>query len=216
MEIFESEDQQLEAVKKWFSENGRALVLGIVIGIAGILGWNGWQSYQSTQAREASELYQDLLKAEESDNRDSLSKIADQIKADYPASPYATYAGLFLAKQDLESGDLDAARKELGAILAGSADAAVKNIARLRLLRILLAEGKGEEALQLINGFNVSGSGKFEAAYEELKGDAYVALGQEREARSAYKRATELGRTSRFLELKIEDLPVPGAPKTAQ
>lgn len=216
MDLYDTEDQQLDAIKKWFIENGRAVVLGLVIGIGCILGWNGWQNNKSTQVREASDLFQELLKAAESANRDSLVKLGERIKTEYPDSPYAIYAGFFLAKQQVENGNLEAARKELEAVLAGSSEASIKNIARLRLLRILLADGKGQEALELINGLGVSGSGKFEAAYEELKGDAYVALGKEREARSAYKRASELGRTSKFLDLKVEDLPVPRAPESAQ
>ena len=216
MELYESEEQQLEAIKKWFEVNGRSIVVGLIIGIGAILGWNGWQSFKAGQAREASNLFQELLNAEKSASRDSVLKIGERIKADYPSSAYASYAGFFLAKQQVDSGNLEAARKELETIVAGSSQPSIKNIARLRLLRILLAEGKGRETLDLINGFDASKSGNFEAAYEELKGDAYVALGKEREARSAYKRASELGRASRFLDLKIEDLPVPRAPENSQ
>ena len=216
MELYESEEQQLEAIKKWFGENGRAIVVGLVIGIGSILAWNGWQSYKANRALAASSLFQELLKAAESDNADSLVKLADNIKKDYPGSAYADYAHFFLAKHHAESGELEPARKEFESVLAESSDASIKNIARIRLLRILLAEQKYQETLDLINGFNVSSSGKFEAAYEELKGDAYVRLGKEREARSAYQRATELGRTSRFLDLKIEDLPVPRRPENSQ
>jgi predicted negative regulator of RcsB-dependent stress response len=216
VELYDSEEQQLEAIKKWFNENGRAIVLGLVIGIGGILGWNGWQSYQIEKAREASDLFQELLKAADGANADSLVKLSERIKTNYSSSAYATYARFFLAKHQVETGNLEAARKELESVLAEASGAEMKHIARLRLLRVLLAEGKAQEALDLINGFNVSASGKFESAYQELKGDAFVALGQEREARSAYKRASELGRKSRFLDLKIEDLPVPKAPEPVQ
>jgi predicted negative regulator of RcsB-dependent stress response len=216
VDLYDTEDQQLDTIKKWFNENGRPILIGLVIGIGCVLGWNGWQSNKTAQAREASDLFQELLKAADSANQDSLVKLSERIKNDYPDSPYGTYASFFLAKQQVETGNLEAARKELETVLAQSDEPAMKNIARLRLLRILLSEGKGQETLDLINGFDVSGSGKFQAAYEELKGDAYVALGKEREARSAYKRASELGRTSRFLELKIEDLPVPQAPELPQ
>jgi predicted negative regulator of RcsB-dependent stress response len=216
VDFFDTEDQQLDAIRKWFIENGRAVLLGLVIGVGCILGWNEWQNYKSTQAREASDLFQELLKAAESANRDSLVKLGERLKSGYPDSPYAIYAGFFLAKQQVESGNLEAARKELETVLAGSSEASIKNIARLRLLRVLLAEGKAQEALELITGLGASGYGKFEAAYEELKGDAFVALGKQREARSAYKRASELGRKSGLLDLKVEDLPVPRAPDPAQ
>ncbi|MGH8559240.1 MAG: YfgM family protein [Methylococcales bacterium] len=216
MELHETEDQQLEAVKKWFNENGRAILLGLIIGIGCVLGWNGWQNYKSTQAKEASDLFQELLKTTDKDNPDSFLKLCERIKSDYPDSIYASYAGFFQAKQQVEAGKFEAARKELESIVAESSDPSVKNIARLRLLKILITEGKAEEALASINTPGVSISGKFEAAYEEMKGDAQVALGREREARGAYQRAVELGRKSSLLDLKIEDLPAPSAPELKQ
>ena len=213
MELYDSEEEQLEAIKKWFNENGKAITIGLVVGIACVLGWNGWQSYQSNQAREASDLFQELLKADENSKSDSLAKIGERIVTDYPTSIYADYAGLFLAKQNVEAGELDQAREKLEHVVSISSDPAIRNIARLRLLRVLLAEGKAQEALDLINELAVASGGKFEGAFEELKGDAYVALAKEREARSAYERASELGRTSKFLELKIQDLPVPRPPE---
>lgn len=216
MELYDTEQQQLETIKKWLTENGRAMVVGLAIGIACVVAWKAWQNVRSNQTREASDLYQELLKVADSDAGDSLMKLSQRIKNDYPHSTHASYAGFFLAKKGVESGNLEAARKELESVLAESSDLSIKNIARLRLLRILLGEGKGEEALALINGIKVLDSGKFQSAYEELKGDAYVAIGKEREARSAYQRALELGRTSKFLELKIEDLAVPRAPENPQ
>jgi predicted negative regulator of RcsB-dependent stress response len=216
VELYESDDPQFAAIKKWLKESGGAIATGLIIGIAVILGWNAWKSYQLAQASEASDLFQELLKATESSNHDSIVKLGEQIKTDYPDSPYADFAGLFLAKRHVETGNLEAARQQLETVMAESSEPSLKNIARLRLLRILLAEGKSQEALDLINGFNIAGSGKFESAYEELKGDAYVAVGKEREARSAYKRASELGRKSNFLDLKIGDLPAPSAPELPQ
>ena len=103
MELYESEEQQLEAIKKWFGENGRAIVVGLVIGISGILAWNGWQSYKTARALAASNLFQELLNAAESNNADSLVKLADNIKKNYPDSAYADYAHFFLAKHQVES-----------------------------------------------------------------------------------------------------------------
>lgn len=216
VELYDTEEQQVEAIKKWLNENGRSIVVGIAVGIGCVFGWNGWQNYQTAQFREASDLFQGMLEANQNANEESVSKTAERIKENYGDSPYAVYASFFLAKQSVETGDLEAARKELESILVESSESAMKNLARVRLLKVLLAEGKASEALELINGLEGSARTRFEAAFHELKGDAYVALGQEREARTAYKRVIELGRKSRFLNLKIEDLPVPDLPKINQ
>ncbi|MGH8474596.1 MAG: YfgM family protein [Methylococcales bacterium] len=212
MEIYDTDDE-LDIVKKWFIENGRAALIGLIIGIACIVGWNGWQNYKNNRGKEAADFFQELLKISDKDQSDSLLNFAKRIQSDYAGSTYANYAGFFLAKLAVETGKFDEARKELERIVANSSDSSIKNIARLRLLRILLDQGKAQEALDLVNRAGVSINGKFEAAYDELKGDAHVALGQEREARSVYQRAVELGRKSTLLDLKISDLPVPEAPQ---
>jgi predicted negative regulator of RcsB-dependent stress response len=216
VELYDTEEQQVEAIKKWLSENGWSIVVGFAVGIGCVFGWNGWQSYQTAQFREASVLFQEILEATQNGKEESVSKTSQRIKENYGDSPYAVYASFFLAKQGVETGDLETARKELEAILAESSEPVMKNLARVRLLKVLLAEGKASEALALINGLEGSARARFEAAFQELKGDAYVALGQEREARTAYKKAIEFGRKSRFLNLKIEDLPVPGLPEVTQ
>ena len=58
MEDFESEDQQIEAIKKWWKENGASLVLGLGIGVAGLLGWREYLAYKTDHSAEASDLYQ--------------------------------------------------------------------------------------------------------------------------------------------------------------
>ena len=50
MSTLETEEQQVEAIKKWWQENGKSLIAGIVIGLGGIVGWQGWQTYQIEQA----------------------------------------------------------------------------------------------------------------------------------------------------------------------
>ncbi len=41
-----SEEEQLEALKRWLSENGTSTVVGVVLAISGYLGWGFWQDKQ--------------------------------------------------------------------------------------------------------------------------------------------------------------------------
>ena len=57
MADYETEEQQVEALKEWWKENGIAVVSGAILGIAALGGWRGWSWYQEKQANEASDLY---------------------------------------------------------------------------------------------------------------------------------------------------------------
>jgi predicted negative regulator of RcsB-dependent stress response len=83
----------------------------------------------------------------------------------------------------------------------------IKHLARLRLGRILLAEKKFDEALQLVESVK---PGNYQASYEELKGDIYVAKGQTEQAQIAYNTALQSlepgSRLRQYIEMKIDDL----------
>ena len=38
MEIYENENDQVEAVKRFFAENGKALAVGVILGVGALIG----------------------------------------------------------------------------------------------------------------------------------------------------------------------------------
>ncbi|PAR85254.1 YfgM family protein, partial [Vibrio cholerae] len=43
MELYDTEEQQVEAIKDWWKENGKAVIFGAVIGLGGLFGWRYYQ-----------------------------------------------------------------------------------------------------------------------------------------------------------------------------
>ena len=41
MDVYKTEEEQVEAIKKWWNENGKSIIVGIVVGITAIFGWRG-------------------------------------------------------------------------------------------------------------------------------------------------------------------------------
>ena len=208
MEIYETEEEQLEAFKRWWKENGQSTLIGLVMGIAIILGWNYWQDHKKVKAEQASALYSQLIQALAADKNDSAEKLAERIQEDYPKTEYAAYSGLLLAKLKVQQGDVAKARTILTAIAAGS-NRELSNIAKIRQVRLMLAQGEYEQGLQLINGIDPATSSSFSGNYDELVGDLYVALDRLDQARSSYQKALENGYKSPLLQLKIDDLTAP-------
>jgi len=206
MEVYLSEEERVEALKKWWKENARAIIVGIAIGVSVVAGWNAWKSAQRHKAEEASSLYQQLLKAVEAKQTEPANKLGERLVEQYPGTAYATYGRLFIAKLKAESGDLEAARKNLEDLLASTKDPNIKHLARLRLGRVLLAQGDSEAALKLVEPLGRETTGAFESLYEELKGDLYADLHRPKDARMAYEKAKLNGAASPLLELKLNNL----------
>jgi predicted negative regulator of RcsB-dependent stress response len=206
--IYDTEEEQLEAVKGWWKENGTSTVLGIAIGIAVIVGWNYWREHKQDQANQASAVYDQLLKAAETDQKDSVDKLAKRLQEQFVSSNYAAYGGLFQAKVKVQQGDIAGAKEILKKIAAGK-DKELSHIAKIRLVKLMLASGEYEQGLQVINDVDQAAAAKFSDNYDELVGDLYVALDRLEEARTAYQKALKNGYQSPLLQLKINDLTSP-------
>lgn len=205
MEIYDTEEEQLDALKRWWKENSKSTLVGLGLGITIILGWNYWQEYKKGQAEQASALYDQLLKASEADKKDSAEKLAQRIQEQFSSTEYAAYTGLLQAKIKVQQGDVAAARKILEKVGSGS-NKELSNVAKIRLVRLMMANKEYEQALQIINEVDPATSVSFSGNYDELVGDLYVALDRLDQARTSYQNALRNGYQSQFLQLKIDDL----------
>jgi len=203
--IYDTEEEQVEALKGWWKENGRSLIIGAILGVGLILGWNYWQKHQQGQALKASALYSQLLVFADQEKDDETTKIAAQLIEQFPRSSYAKYATLMQAKLKVDAGDLASAKIILETILKQK-DIELKNVARIRLVRLMLATKEYEKGLQLISEVDPANTESFSANYDELTGDLYVALNRLGEARTAYKNAVRSTQGSPLLQMKLDDI----------
>lgn len=207
MDVFRSEEEQIEALKKWWAENGWAIAGGIVIGLGAIFGWRAWQAHQITIASQASDMYTALIVDMRNNNNDKARSSAKQLLEEFPKTTYATFAALMLGKLDVNENNLDAAQEHLQWVLNNAKQDEIKHLARVRLARVLLASGKPDDALKLINNID---QGKFAASYEEIKGDIFIQQNKPEEAREAYQLALSssntIGQSDTYLEMKLDNL----------
>ncbi|MGR8980419.1 MAG: YfgM family protein [Gammaproteobacteria bacterium] len=208
MAIYDSEEEQLEAVKRWWRENGRSSIVGVVLGIALILGWNYWRDYKLELAGQASNLYAEMVKAFQENKNDSVNKIAERLRDQYANTEYATYGGLLQAKLKVQQGDIAGAKALLQALAAGS-DSHLSHVVKLRLVRLMLTSGDYENGLQLISEVDPATESGYSGEYDELTGDLLVAMDRLDEARTSYEKALRSGHSSPLLKLKMDDLTLP-------
>ena len=214
-EVYQTEEEQVEALKKWWKENGKSTVISIVVAIAAVVGWRGWQEQQQGNIDAASAVYQNLLSASQGQNGTvtaeqltTANHLAETLKQDYPNSTYAHFAALYKAKFAVEKNDLATAESELRWILATGTTAELTLQTQLRLARVLYASEKYDDALGQLS----SSSPAYAASFEEVRGDIYLAQGQADQARLAYQKAVELSQqgpqsaSSPLLEMKLQQL----------
>ncbi|MCX7074885.1 MAG: tetratricopeptide repeat protein [Methylococcales bacterium] len=207
MELYETEEQQVEALQKWWKENSTASLIGLGIGIAVILGWNQWQDHKKEQLSKASAVYDQLLKNVNENKVSDIETVATKLKSEFGSTEYATYSLLLQAKTKVEAGDLAGAKELLQGLANQSID--LSQLAKLRLVRLFLATGEYEKGLQLIGQVDQKSAAGFSDNYDELVGDLYVALDRIDEARTSYEKALRNGYQSPLLQFKLDDLTAP-------
>ncbi|PCH59933.1 MAG: hypothetical protein COC05_05630 [Gammaproteobacteria bacterium] len=179
------EDEQLEALKKWWNENGTVVIVGFVVGIAVLFGGRAWFDHKQVSSETASAELSLLLNELNVGDSARVADKANEIIIDYASDSQAGFAALIRTKALLESGDTDEAKTLLRSIIDKPVIDGLDELAKLRLARILLFESNYDEALTLIDG----DSNAFTPQYQELRGDIYMAQGKFDVARKAYKSA---------------------------
>lgn len=207
MEVYRTEEEQVEALKDWWKENGRSVIIGAVLALAAVFGWRYWQESTRAQAEDASTQYQMLLQRMDEGEGREVVEIARRIIAEHANTPYAALASLSLAQQAVDQNDLDGAGAHLRWVMQNAKVDEVRKLAQVRLARVLVAQGQTDEALQQVSGL---GNGSFAALAEEVKGDAYLAQGRRADALRAYQAAlaaaSDVPAKQQVLRMKVDDL----------
>lgn len=202
MEIYSSEEQQVEAIKRFWNEYGKAILGGVVIGLAALYGWRYYQAEQRASAEALSGSYAQLIQ-QQSSNDEWLAQ-AQSFIAEQGSSNYAVFAALLAAKEAVNASNLPEAIKQLSWVQQNTTDASVKAIAQIRLARVQRETGDYVAALATLNQ-TVPAS--FAAQQAELKGDVLQASGDLPAAKAAYQQAlAQAGQNTQLLQIKLDEL----------
>ena len=203
-----TDDERVEDLKKWWKDNGASILIGIALGVLTIFGWQYWRSHRDAQAEQASQAYEAFLAVAEKPDADLARQQGQAVLTDFPKSPYAALTALRLAKLAMDGGDAATTRQRLEWVIANAKLDEIKDIARLRLVRVQLAAGQLAEAEKLLDSV---ATGSLNAEREELRGDVYLAGNDPAKARTAYAAALAAGGGQGLLQLKIDNLAGPTA-----
>ena len=190
MEIYENEHDQVDAVKRFFAENGKALVVGVILGVGALVGWRYWTSHQTESARSASLAYQNTV---------------TEVSAGKPDSIHAAEK---LAQQFVDQNELEKAASQLQQGLAATSDDNLKAVINLRLARVQVQLKQADTALKTLD--TIKGEG-WAAIVADLRGEALLSKGDKQGARSAWEAGVKSDASpalSEMMQMKINNLSI--------
>jgi predicted negative regulator of RcsB-dependent stress response len=201
---YQTEEEQVEAIKKWWKENGKWAIGGIALGLAAVGGGKGWIEYQRVQAENASATYEGFAQAARGADLETAVQRGDALINEYEGSTYALFTALDLARMQFEAGDKDKARVRLQWVVDKAGDEAISKLAKVRLARLMLDMNALDEASSLsANPADDSWQGEFLSIQAEVK----LAHGDREGARKDFSRALERGVSNPTLvHMKLQEL----------
>ncbi|AWQ17829.1 membrane protein [Pantoea ananatis] len=204
MEVYSNENEQVDALRRFFANNGKALVVGVVIGIAALGGWRYWSSHEQDSAKTVSAEYQKLTSAMQAGKPETLEAV--NTFASENSNTYGALAALDLAKQYVDSNQLDKAATLLQNGLKDTKDANLQAVINLRLARIQLQQNQADAALKTLDG--VKGDG-WTAIVADIRGEALLSKGDKQGARDAWSKGVESDASpalKQMMQMKMNNL----------
>ena len=180
------EQEQVEAFKAWWKDNGKWLLLVLVLVLGGFAATRGWHAYKNKQAGDAATLFAELNNQVASNDPKRINDAAAAVMDKYGSSAYAPRAALLAAQVNIHAKDVAQAKTQLQWVIDHAGEATLKDVARLNLASLLLDEKNYAGALALLGA---SHPDSFNGLYADLKGDVLNAQGKAEEARAAYQQA---------------------------
>ncbi|MCL1096516.1 tetratricopeptide repeat protein [Shewanella gelidii] len=203
MEIYSTEEQQVDAIKTFWKDYGTSIIIGAVVGLGGLYGWNTYSDYKVTQQEKASEAFQSvgLQRADPV----AMKTAAAEFSTAHDQKGYQAMLDLILAKAAVDAGDLAEAEKVLKQVIAAKPGSSLDVIATIRLARIQAEQGQLATAIATLEQVTDEA---FLAQRDELKGDFLSRQGDVEKAKVAYQSAMDKGgaAASPGLKMKLDSL----------
>ncbi|CAI2316489.1 YfgM family protein [Vibrio parahaemolyticus] len=202
MELYDTEEQQVEAIKDWWKENGKAVIIGAVVGLGGLFGWRYYQDTVIQASETASQSYTTAMNTLQEKGVDAQSDVQAFIESN-EVKEYSVLAALQLAKAQVEAKDFAAALEQLKWAQSNTKDAALSPLISYRIARIETEMGNFDAAnTELGKVTDTAWAGRI----AELRGDIALRQGDTDAAYAAYTEAQQAADASPTLQMKLDDL----------
>ena len=156
-----------DRVLSWLEENYKSLILGLLIGLAILYGYKSYISDRNMSQLVLSREFDIAVTAYNKGDTDLILEYSKKNIIDYPKNIYTNLSNLYAAKIMYELNKYSDAYTYLDHVINTSVDDDIRDLAIYRKSKILIDEGKYEEALSMLDN-----SQNYQ--HIELKGDLFV------------------------------------------
>lgn len=204
MEVYSTENEQVDAIKQFLKNYGLTIVLAAVIGFGGVFGWKYWQSHQTNRLQESATAFATVSEALAKPTPENIA-LAEKFVTD-TNDIYGALASLELAQIAIDANDLVNGERHLVAAVSKVKNDAFADMLNLRLARVQLALDKTDAALVSLE--QVKGKA-WNGMKNYIRGDVLAKKGDNAGAATAYRSALtdeNAGAIRSLVELKLNNL----------
>lgn len=204
MEVYSTENEQVDAIKQFFKNYGLTIVLAAVIGFGGVFGWKYWQSHQTNRLQESAGAFATVSEALAKPTPENIA-LAEKFVTE-TNDIYGALASLELAQIAIDANDLVSGERHLTNAVAKVKNDAFADMLNLRLARVQLALDKTDAALVSLEQVK---SKAWNGMKNYIRGDVLAKKGDNAGAATAYRSALtdeNAGAIRSLVELKLNNL----------
>lgn len=204
MEVYSTENEQVDAIKQFFKNYGLTIILAAVIGFGGVFGWKYWQSHQTNRLQESAGAFATVSEALAKPTPENIA-LAEKFVTE-TNDIYGALASLELAQIAIDANDLVSGERHLTNAVAKVKNDAFADMLNLRLARVQLALDKTDAALVSLEQVK---SKAWNGMKNYIRGDVLAKKGDNAGATTAYRSALtdeNAGAIRSLVELKLNNL----------
>lgn len=216
-DIFREVDEDLrrDRLKAFWDRYGTAVLVLAALVVAGVGGWRGYEYYQHREASQAGDRYQAAIRLAADGKADEARKAFAEIGTSGPAG-YKSVARLREADEITKTDKAAALRLYQSIAEDGTADAMLRDVARLRGAYVAVDAASREEVRKLVEPL-AGANGAWSSLAREALGLAAYKAGDTAEARRQFEAvvsdADAVGNVRQRADLMLAVLPpAPAAP----
>ena len=212
MSRYETEEEQVDAIKAWWKKNGTSLLTSVLIFVVAFSGWRYWDNHNKVQAINASSMYEVMQLNMQQGTFGEVSREALKLMQEQPESPYASAAAMLLAKYSFSKGEFTDAQQHLEWVKEHAKDDVLQRTAMMRLARMLADQQQFDEAKTVMANVTASKLSPSEQGhFDYISGVISIAQNDQNAARDAFKSVVDNTGASKTLkglaQIQLDDLP---------
>ncbi|MGP1960102.1 MAG: YfgM family protein [Arsenophonus sp. NC-TX2-MAG3] len=186
MKIYTTENEQIDAIKCFFINNAKALIIWLAVGVSAIITWNYWQSYQINNLQKSAQIFEQISSQLQTGSKQALA--SGKQFANKTNNIYGVLTNIQLAKIAVEKSDIIGAEKALLNALDKAKLDNLKDLINIRLARVQLDLNKTDQALITLTQVHDKG---WSMIVEDIRGNILLKKGDISGARAAYSKGIE-------------------------